>query len=74
MDTDVEELTCDSCGSTFNKPPHVNEEGQFCDFCYCSLLGNILKYPDQYRGQTTMARGLIESFNILQKEISEVKK
>ena len=78
----METNQCDQCGGESVNDLHKTtrflsiggqqtEEIEICDFCFGSLLGNIIQYPDQYRGQTTMARGLLECFNILQKEIKE---
>lgn len=71
---------CDRCGSEyvdvvqyegnryFPKPTPVQH---LCCFCYETQLGSILEYPEQYPGLATLTAGLIQSLNILKKEVSK---
>ena len=59
-------IECSRCGS---EAPTIDlHEGlpeHLCKFCYETELGTILKYRDQYPGQTTLTRALCKAFNML---------
>jgi len=71
---------CDRCGtdgvetteSESNRNfPHVTEKQNLCCFCYETLLGNVLDYPEQYPGQTTLVQGLIQALHIIRRDIKK---
>jgi hypothetical protein len=71
---------CDQCGTSNVETILTENNSKFpiqakadkinlCCFCYGTLLGNILQYPDQYRGLTTFTQGLIQALHIIKKEV-----
>ncbi len=70
---------CDQCNvsevevvETFENSVRVDPKKMYlCCFCYETHLGNILQYSNQYVGQQTLARGLIQALHIILKEVKK---
>lgn len=68
--------TCDRCTSTIVGDANFNkEEDIFCDFCWHTHFGTIIKYPKQHGNDAIMlAKALSQSMNLLRKDIEDVYK